>query len=142
MHRSTRRRRRGFTLMEVLLVLAILVIMGSLVTMAFQNVLGDSEEKAAQNQANAFTTPINTYWLHMRQYPPTLQALVEPPADADTTRWKGPYMDKSIPLDPWGNEYKLQAPGTHNPATFDVWSSGKDGIDGTADDVGNWERGK
>jgi general secretion pathway protein G len=140
MTRSTRtsRRRRGFTLMEVLLVLAILVILGSLVTMAFQNVLSDSEEKAAKNQANEFTTPINTYWLHMRQYPATLQALMEPPADADATKWKGPYMQKAIPKDPWGNDYRIAAPGQHNPSSFDVWSPGRDGVDGTEDDQGNW----
>ena len=85
MNASHRRRRRGFTLMEVLLVMAILVILGSFATLAFQNVLGDSELKQAENQAKAFSTPVSTYWLHVRQYPTTLQALLEAPADIDET---------------------------------------------------------
>lgn len=141
MNASHRRRRRGFTLMEVLLVMAILVILGSFATLAFQNVLGDSELKQAENQAKAFGTPVSTYWLHVRQYPTTLQALLEAPADIDATKWKGPYLDKAIPKDPWGNDYKIKAPGTHNPSSFDVWSAGPDRVDGTEDDVGNWEKG-
>lgn len=137
---SRRRLRGGFTLMEVLLVMAILVILGSFATLAFQNVLGDSELKQAENQAKAFTTPINTYWLHVRRYPTTLQALLEAPTDVDATKWKGPYLDKAIPKDPWGNDYRIKAPGTHNPASFDVWSAGPDGVDGSEDDVGNWEK--
>jgi general secretion pathway protein G len=124
--------------MEVLLVLAILVILGSLVTMAYQNVLGDSEKKSAKNQSDAFVGAIKMYHFHMRQYPATLQALMERPAEADATKWQGPYMDKAIPKDPWGNDYRLAAPGTRNPASFDVWSAGPDGVDGTEDDVGNW----
>lgn len=133
-----RRPRAGFTLMEVLLVLAILVILGSLVAMSFKNVLTDSDAKAAKSQAQLFEGPINTYFLHVRQYPPTLQALVEMPADVDPAKWKGPYMDKAVPKDPWGGDYKLKSPGTHNPHGVDVWSAGPDGADGTEDDVGNW----
>lgn len=134
------RARRGFTLMEVLLVLAILVILGSLVAMSFKNVISDADVKGAKNQAYLFENPVNTYMLHMRQYPTTLQALVTAPADVDAAKWKGPYLDKAIPLDPWGGEFKIRAPGTFNPNGFDVWSAGPDKVDGTADDVGNWEQ--
>ena len=127
---SRRRLRRGFTLMEVLLVMAILVILGSFATLAFQNVLGDSELKQAENQAKAFTTPINTYWLHVRRYPTTLQALLEAPTDVDATKWKGPYLDKAIPKDPWGNDYVYIFPGTHNSGGFDIMSYGADGVQG------------
>lgn len=135
-----RRVRRGFTLMEVLLVLAILVILGSLVAMSFKNVISDADVKGAKAQIGGFESPINNYLLHMRQYPTTLQALVTAPADVDAAKWKGPYLDKAIPLDPWGGEYKIRAPGTFNPNSFDVWSAGPDKVDGTADDVGNWEQ--
>jgi general secretion pathway protein G len=134
-----RRPRRGFTLMEVLLVMVIIVILGSFATFAFQNVFSDTDVKTASGQSKLFSTPISTYWLHVRQYPTSLQALVEPPTDVDATKWKGPYIDK-IPKDPWGNDYRIKAPGTHNPNTFDVWSAGPDGVDGTEDDVGNWDK--
>ncbi|MCE9605980.1 MAG: type II secretion system major pseudopilin GspG [Planctomycetia bacterium] len=135
-----RRSRAGFTLMEVLLVLAILVILGSLVAMSFKNVISDSDVKATKSQIGLLETPINTYWMHTKHYPTSLQSLITAPADVDPTKWKGPYLDKGLPKDPWGGEYKIRAPGTYNPTSFDVWSAGPDAIDGTADDVGNWEQ--
>lgn len=133
-----RSRRGGFTLMEVLLVLAILVILGSLVAMSFKNVLTDSDKNAAKSQISLFETPINLYWSNVKQYPQTLDALITAPADVDPAKWKGPYMDKAIPKDPWGGDYKLKSPGTHNPNGVDIWSAGPDQADGTEDDVGNW----
>lgn len=135
-----RRARLGFTLMEVLLVLAILVILGSLVAMSFKNVISDADVKGVKGQIGNFEGAINTYMLHMRQYPTTLQALTTAPADVDPAKWKGPYLDKAIPLDPWGGEYKIRSPGTFNPNSFDLWSAGPDKVDGTADDIGNWEQ--
>jgi general secretion pathway protein G len=133
------RRRRGFTLMEVLLVLAILVILGSLVTMAYQNVMGDAEVNSAKTQIRVFEDVAHQYWRTMRVYPSNLQALIEMPAGADATKWRGPYLTKGLPKDPWGNDYRIATPGTHPPAPFDVWSPGPDGADGTADDVGSWQ---
>jgi general secretion pathway protein G len=68
-----------------------------------------------------------------------LSALMTPPGDlANPAKWKGPYLEKAIPADPWGRPFQYAAPGKHNPQSFDVWSLGPDGADGTEDDVGNW----
>lgn len=136
-----RRRRRGFTLMEVLLVLAILVILGSLAAMSFTGVMGQSDIDAAKAQVGLLKTPVDLYYNTFRSYPPTLQALVAAPPDVDQAKWQriiGPSFPSGLPKDPWSRDYKLAAPGTHNPSGYDIWSSGPDGADGTEDDIGNW----
>ena len=143
MKRRNRRPRVGFTLMEVLLVLAILVILGSLVAFSFSNVLGDSDRKAAKGQIGLFEPALKMYYLHLKQYPSTaggLEALRTPPGDlANPAKWQGPYLEKPVPLDPWDRPYQYAAPGKFNPTSFDIWTLGPDGVDGTEDDVGNWQ---
>jgi general secretion pathway protein G len=57
----------------------------------------------------------------------------------DAKRWTGPYMsNENLLIDPWGNAYRIEAPGKHHPEGYDLWSSGPDGIDQTTDDIGNW----
>src|SRR5688572_25885323 len=106
---SPRRRRGGFTLMEVLLVLAILVILGSLVAMSFSGVISDSDRKAAQAQVSLFEHPLEMYNLAVRDYPSTaqgLEALRNPPTDLPNPhKYTGPYLDKPLPLDPWDHPY-------------------------------------
>lgn len=140
---STRRRRSGFTLIEVLLVLVILVILGSLVGIQVRSAQKKGLVNAAKSQIGLFKSPLDTYLLDVGDYPSTsagLEALHSAPPEAQgqgTMKWGGPYMDK-IPADPWGRPYQYTAPGRHNPETFDVWSFGPDGSDGTDDDIGNW----
>lgn len=140
------RSRVGFTLMEVLLVLAILVILGSLAAVSFRGVMGDADVKAAKSQIGLFNPAIEQFQLEFRRYPASLQEFVVAPADVDPDKWQrifGPmYPSGKIPLDPWNQEYKLAAPGTHNPNGYDIWSAGPDRVDGSADDVGNWETPK
>ena len=141
MSTSRRRRRSGFTLMEVLLVLAILVILGSLVAMSFRNVLGDSDRKAAQTQVGLFETPLKMYFMDTKYFPSSLEALRSPPGDlVNPEKWNGPYLEKPIPLDPWDRPYQYAYPGKYNPDGFDIWSLGPNGIDGDADDIGNWQK--
>src|SRR5205085_12197272 len=131
-----------FTLMEVLLVLVILVILGSLVVGLYTNVQRKAKMDAAKSQISAFEGPLDLYQLNMGDYPSTaqgLQALRQAPGDArSSNQWAGPYLSKDIPLDPWGNPYQYSAPGARNPDRFDIFSFGPDGASGTADDVGNW----
>ena len=142
--RASRARRRGFTLMEVLLVLAILVILGSFVVMTFTGVLSDSDIKAAQSQIGLFEPALSLYRLNMKEYPSTtqgLEALRDQPSDArHAKRWNGPYVEKELAPDPWGNPYQYQYPGKHNPSSFDLWSLGPDSQEGTEDDIGNWRQ--
>lgn len=136
--RSARRRRaRGFTLIEVMLVLAILVILGSLVVANFSNVLVSSKVKTAKAQISNFELPLEMYQQDIGSYPTSqqgLEALRAPPADmVDPTKWHGPYLRKDIPLDPWDNAYIYELQG---PAVYQIYSAGPDGQPGTDDDIG------
>lgn len=96
----------------------------------------DAQINAARAQVGLIDTPLHMYFLDMSSYPPSLQALIQPPANApDSQKWKGPYLEKGLPLDPWGNPYQYQCPGQHNPGSYDLWSTGPDGVK----IIGNWD---
>ncbi|HVX59141.1 MAG TPA: type II secretion system major pseudopilin GspG [Pirellulales bacterium] len=136
------RRREAFTLIEVLLVLVILVILGSLVGIQIRRAQKKGLVNAAKSQVSMFKTPLDMYQLDLGQYPSSssgLDALRRAPGDVQDTKWAGPYLEKDAPLDPWGRKYHYANPGKHNTDGYDLWSSGPDGADGTDDDVGNWQ---
>ncbi|HMO86483.1 MAG TPA: type II secretion system major pseudopilin GspG [Lacipirellulaceae bacterium] len=143
-HISSRRTRdadrRGFTLMEVLLVLIILVVIGSIVA---PNVFGAKEAadiKAATAQVGFIKRACRDYYLNMSKYPSSLDDLTTRPSDsAEAEKWGRPYLEEKLKPDPWGNAYQYASPGKRNSDSFDVWSTGPDGQDGTDDDIGNWE---
>ncbi len=137
---SNKRRadRRGFTLVEVLLVLVILVIIASLAVTAYAPMQRQAQIDAAKTQINLFKQPLELYRLHMGDYPATLDALLAPPADlADAGAWRGPYMER-LPLDPWRRPYQYAYPGRNLPEKPDIYSLGPDGVEGN-DDIGNWD---
>jgi general secretion pathway protein G len=139
-------RRGGFTLMEMLLVLAILVVLMGLVG---PRILG-SQKKAdistTKTQLGMFKATLERFALDMRRFPSTEEGLIwllEKPTDAEgTDNWDGPYLEGSeIPQDPWGNEYQYEYPPTRGRSDFpDIWSLGPDGQDGTEDDIVNWNK--
>jgi general secretion pathway protein G len=137
-----RRDRAGFTLIELLLVLAILVVLASMVVTMFGGTQEKALKDAAKGQVGIFKSAVNLYKFHTRDYPAELDGLTTKPEDSNVAdRWAGPYLDTvKVPLDPWDHDYKFIAPGKHNPDSFDVWSMGPDGQDGTDDDIGNWEK--
>ena len=134
--KSRSRRRQGFTLMELLLVMAILVILASLAGFFLLQTQQTAYSQAAQTQIGLFEDLLDAYRLHVGSYPSTSQglgALKDPPADlSNPKKWKGPYIEKDIPVDPWDNEYRYEA---KNKKEYRLWSMGPDGIDGTEDDV-------
>jgi general secretion pathway protein G len=142
MCRTQRRRprrhpgRQGFTLMEVLLVLAILVILGSLVVANFSGIFASSKIKAAQAQISALEQQIDIYQLDVGAYPSTQQGLqalrVAPPDIADPSKWLGPYAKKDIPVDPWSQPYNYEL---LSPTQYKIFSAGPDGTPNTADDI-------
>lgn len=133
--KTQRRRRVGFTLMEVLLVLAILVILGSMVGIFFQGARKKALVQATTAQISMFEEMMEHYSLDVGSYPSTqqgLQALRTPPSDiANPQKWGGPYAKKDIPPDPWGNPYQYEQSGEQ----FQISSWGPDGQEGTDDDI-------
>jgi general secretion pathway protein G len=128
---SRTNRRDGFTLMEVMLVLAILVILGSLAFFAFGDMLFAGKTKAAKTQVDAFKMPLNLYMSDEGEWPGTLQQLWEPGPKTGVR-----HMDP-VGLDPWGSEYGYESPGSDTRAQPRVWSNGPDKQQGTADDITN-----
>jgi len=144
-----RRRASGFTLLEVLLVIAILGVLAAFVV---PNLLKRGKQakidaaKSAVGPSGPIGQQLEIYALDVGDYPRTeegLQALVEIPdsIDPESGKWKGPYIkDAKQLLDPWGNEYQYRYPGEYNENGYDLWSVGPDGEDGTEDDIGNWTK--
>jgi general secretion pathway protein G len=131
----------GFTLVELLVVMVILVLLASLVAPRVVGYLGSSRAKAAKVQVQSLTTALELYKVDTGRYPTTsegLKALVEAPVAATT--WNGPYLTKKeVPVDPWGRPYAYRAPGQHGP--FDISSLGADnqpGGTGENEDITNW----
>jgi general secretion pathway protein G len=126
--------RRGMTLIEILVVVAILGMLATAVTVAVLDQFEDAKGERARMDIAAVTQGLSAYYIKMGKYPTTgdgLSSLVSPP--------KGSPLLSELPTDPWENEYNYAYPGTRNAKGFDLWSSGKDGQSGTEDDVGNWK---
>jgi general secretion pathway protein G len=134
------RRRAGFTLLELLVVVAIIGLLAAYVGPKYFSQIGKSEQSVARSQVEAFNRALGAYRLDMGAFPSSedgLNALVSRPASA--TKWRGPYLEKAVPPDPWGRPYLYRAPGA-NGADFDIVSYGKDGQpggDGDAADIDN-----
>ena len=137
------RRKDGFTLIEVLLVLVILVILASFAVVQFTGIQQRAKLNQAKAQIGLFETALEQYQLSIGSYPGTegLNGLRYRPQNLpDPSKWDGPYLKRDAPADPWGNPYQYVCPGQHNPDSFDVWSFGPDGVNGTPDDIGNWSQ--
>ena len=135
------RNQRGFTLLELLVVMVIIgLLVGYVAPMYFKQV-GKSEVKVARAQIESFGKALDQYRLDTGHYPSTEQgliALVSKPADE--ARWDGSYLKKGVPNDPWGQPYNYKRPGAHGE--YDIVSFGKDGVpggEGENADLGSWE---
>lgn len=127
--RCSRRAQRGFTLLELLVVLVVLGLLAGIVAPKYFAQLGRSEVKVARAQIEGLAKALDLYRLEVGHYPSTeqgLQALVSAPSDE--SRWTGPYLQKSLPQDPWGRAYNYRYPGEHGE--YDLLSMGKDGQPG------------
>ncbi len=131
----------AFTLIELLLVLAILGILAAIVVPKFSGRTEQARRTAAEAQIATFGTALDSYEVDMGAYPQGkegLQQLIEEPRD--NKNWKGPYLKGEIPKDPWGQPYVYECPGRRNNSkSYDLASIGPDGREGTEDDVANWQ---
>lgn len=130
----------GFTLLELLVVMVIIGLLAGYVAPRYFGQIGKSEVKVARAQLDALEKALDQYRLDTGRYPGTelgLAALVIKPASEP--RWAGPYLKKTVPLDPWGRAYLYKSPGDHGD--FDLVSLGKDGQpggSGEAEDIKSW----
>ena len=140
-NRQFGRSQTGFTLMELLVVLAILGLLMSLVGPQVLNQLGGAKTKTAGIQIKDLEQALEMYKLDVGRFPSTsegLEALVKKPGNA--TGWNGPYLKSDVPLDPWNREYNYKYPGERAEVDiFTYGANGSPGGDGEDSDVGNWK---
>ncbi|MDD4963289.1 MAG: type II secretion system major pseudopilin GspG [Gallionella sp.] len=131
---------RGFTLLELLVVVIIIGVLAGLVGPKVFSSIGKSKVSAARDQIDSLGKAIDRYFLDTGHYPVNevgLDALITRPTNEK--KWDGPYLKKAVPLDPWGNPYHYQSPGSHGD--YDLYTYGLDGQlggEGEAIDITNW----
>jgi general secretion pathway protein G len=134
----------AFTLLEILVVIAIIGLLAGVLVSNTDKIFGQSQAAIARIYVrDSLKTPLTRYRMDLGDYPSTaegLQALVSPPS-ARADAWRGPYLDAPggrMPVDPWGEPYQYRYPGTKNAGGYDVFSKGPDRAPDSGDDIGNW----
>lgn len=127
----TRQRRSGFTLLELVVVIIVLGLLVGLVGPQIIGRLSEAKGTTAKTQVELFSVALDGYRLDNGSYPTTEQGLAalreKPTRSPVPANWRGPYLRKDVPLDPWGRAYLYRAPGERNPNGFDLTSLGRDG---------------
>jgi general secretion pathway protein G len=143
---ADRRRRGGFTLIEILVVVAVLSVLAALVAPNVFQHLGTAKDAAARSQMEMIGAALDAYRLDNGRYPTTAQGLEalrqEPTLEPRPRNWRGPYLRRELPMDPWGNPYVYVSPGDANPQGYDLVSFGADGAlggEGEDADLRSWD---
>jgi general secretion pathway protein G len=151
MKNSTRTRkllqgRTGFTLIEIMVVIAVLAILAALVAPNIFGHLGTAKDVAARSQMEMIGAALDSYRLDNGRYPTTSQGLealrAAPTLEPRPRNWRGPYLRREVPLDPWDFPYVFISPGEANPNAYDLISLGADGVpggEGEDIDIHSWE---
>lgn len=136
----------GFTLLEILVVLVVIGVLATLVAPNVFRHVGTAKEATAHSQIDMLGAALDAYRLDNGLYPTTEQGLgaltEQPVTEPRPPNWRGPYLRKAVPNDPWGRAYTYKSPGEANPAGFDLLSFGADGKpggEGEAADIKSWE---
>ncbi len=133
-----RRSEKGFTLIELIVVLVILGLLAAVVAPNVYRKLAQGKDQIAKIQIKEIEGALQLFSFDMGRYPTTpegLDALVHNPGNMDS--WKGPYLAKDVPKDPWGRPYAYRCPGLHGD--YDLFSFGADGQEGGEDDICSWK---
>jgi len=129
---------QGFTLIEILVVIIVLGLLAALVGPRILGRVSEAKSATARTQIELLGVALDNYRLDNGMYPTTeqgLQALQEQPTrEPLPLNWRGPYLKKAVPLDPWGRPYIYKSPGEHNPSGYDLFSLGRDGQPGGVDE--------
>ncbi len=141
---SQPRLRPGFTLLEILIAVAIVGMLVGLAVTNTDKILGQSQEGVTKLFVNeSLKTSLVRYRIDLGDFPSTdegIKALITAP-EGKADRWRGPYIESKsgvTPIDPWGEAYQYRYPGTHNTESYDLFSKGRDKNIDTPDDIGNW----
>jgi general secretion pathway protein G len=144
-----RRRRRqpaGFTLIEILVVIVVIAVLAAMVAPNVFRHVDSANEAAARSQIEMLGAALDAYRLDNGRYPTTEQGLDalwdEPVRDPSPRNWRGPYLRKAVPLDPWGNPYVYRSPAEDSRGGYDLLSYGADGRpggEGADADIRSWE---
>ncbi len=132
--------KKGFTLVELLVVMVIIGLLAALVAPRLFPKLGKGKTAAAKAQIELLGQALDQYRLDTGYYPSTEQGLNALLSNPGVEKWEGPYLKKGVPLDPWGKPYMYQQPGTHGE--YDLFSYGRDGKpggEGEDQDAASWE---
>ncbi len=140
------RAKAGFTLVEILVVIIVIAVLATLVAPNVFRHVGRARDTTARAQVELLAAALEAYRLDNDAYPTTeqgLAALRAAPASEPRPRdWRGPYLRREVPADPWGRPYLYRSPGTANPETYDLLSLGRDGQEGGEGedaDVTSWQ---
>jgi general secretion pathway protein G len=138
MPRHSAIRHSGFTLIEILVVIIVIGLLAGLVGPRILGRVSEAKSATARTQIELIGVALDNYRLDNGAYPTTdqsLGALQERPArEPIPINWRGPYLKKAIPQDPWGRGYSYSSPGEHSPTGYDLWTLGRDGQPGGDDD--------
>jgi general secretion pathway protein G len=137
--------RPGFTLIEILVVIAVISLLAALVAPNVFRHVGTAKDATAKSQIEMLGAALDSYRLDNGRYPSTEQGLAAlwetPTTEPRPNNWRGPYLRKAVPNDPWGNPYVYSSPGENSKQGYDLLSYGADGQPGGEDDdadVTNW----
>lgn len=148
MRKHVSRKRQAFTLIEVMLVIGILLVLGTVSVLVYTGMKASADKKAAKLLVDNTVDALKHYQVNMGKFPetePGLKALIDKPEDEKQAEKWTKLLD-AVPVDPWGNELKYEYVGASSSTTggpeFKVWSLGPDGQDGSDDDIRSWTEQK
>jgi general secretion pathway protein G len=131
---------KGFTLVELLVVMVIIALLAALVGPRLFPKLGKGKQSACSAQIELIGQGLDHFRLDVGRYPTTQEGLNALMANSGIEKWDGPYLKKALPSDPWGKPFQYQCPGSHGE--YDLFSYGRDGApggEGEDKDVSSWE---